>query len=160
MRTTIRPWFLATFAITVVGCGRSADHPARIQLTTYAGLLRSVSVTVGSATHPFILDTGGGETMITPDLASGIGCKPYGRAEFHSGVDFHTGSEVCSGMGRAGVKTQLLNSLNCRRWMPEPPTPRSQLGGARAARTRAAPSAVTPEKEELYLSGSGPMARS
>lgn len=39
-----------------------------------------MSVTVGGVTHPFTFDTGGGETVITPELASGIGCKPYDRA--------------------------------------------------------------------------------
>jgi hypothetical protein len=42
--------------------------------------LRSVDVSVGSTTYRFIFDTGGGETMITPELASAIGCAPYGRA--------------------------------------------------------------------------------
>lgn len=97
MRTTIRAVLLIIFAITVAGCAHvnsmppatdSADHPATIQLPIYAGLLRSMSVTVGSFTHPFIFDTGGGETMITPELASEIGCKPYGRA-----IGFRAGGE-------------------------------------------------------------------
>jgi hypothetical protein len=93
---TIRAVGLVAFAITVIGCAHvslpsptiSADHPTTIQLSTYAGRLRSVSVTVGNATHPLIFDTGGGETMISPDLASGIGCKPYGRA-----IGFRMGGE-------------------------------------------------------------------
>ena len=96
MGTTIRAVALVTFAITVTGCAHvglpsptiSTDHPATIQLSTYAGLLRSLSVTVGHATHPFIFDTGGGETLISPDLASGIGCRPYGRA-----IGFRMGGE-------------------------------------------------------------------
>ncbi|MBI4487420.1 MAG: aspartyl protease family protein [Acidobacteria bacterium] len=62
------------------GRARPADRPANIQLSTWAGLLRSISVTVAGATHPFIFDTGGGETMLSPEVASAVGCVPYGRA--------------------------------------------------------------------------------
>ena len=88
MRMTFRSVFPVIFAITVAGCAHvnrlpaagSAGHPTTIQLSSYAGLLKSMSVTVAGVTHPFIFDTGGGETTITPELASSIGCKPYGRA--------------------------------------------------------------------------------
>jgi hypothetical protein len=89
MRATIPGVSSVIFVITVAGCAqvnhvpattRSADHPATIQLSTWAGLLRSMSVTVAGVAHPFVFDTGGGETTISPELASAIGCKPYGRA--------------------------------------------------------------------------------
>lgn len=68
--------------------GPSAAQPAAIGLSTWAGLLRSMTVTVAGAARPFIFDTGGGETMITPDVAAAIGCTPYGRAiGFRAGGD-------------------------------------------------------------------------
>jgi hypothetical protein len=76
-------------ALAVAGCSRQsqpttagtpADSSQTASLSAYFGQLRSVAVSIGSATHRFIFDTGGGETMITPELASAIGCAPYGRA--------------------------------------------------------------------------------
>ena len=96
MRATVRLALSVILAITIVGCARvdrplvaphPGDRPATIPLSIYAGLLRSMTVTVGDAAHPFIFDTGGGETMITPEVASAIGCTPYGRA-----IGFRSGS--------------------------------------------------------------------
>jgi len=88
MQTAIRSALLVILAITITGCVRAesppaatrpADGPATIPLSTYVGPLRSMAVTVANAAHQFIFDTGGGETMITPELASTIVCVPYGR---------------------------------------------------------------------------------
>ncbi len=84
-------------AATIAGCARvssdvsgagPADRPATIYLSTWAGLLRSTPVTIAGAAHPFIFDTGGGETMISPDVAAAIRCTPYGRA-----IGFRAGGE-------------------------------------------------------------------
>ncbi len=64
------------------------EPPKTIPLSTYVGLLRSMTVTVANAAHPFLFDTGGGETLITPKVASAIGCMPYGRA-----IGFRAGGE-------------------------------------------------------------------
>ena len=89
MLTSITPSLRIIFVIALAGCVHAnttsgaagqADRARTIPLSTYAGLLRSITVTVANSAHPFIFDTGGGETMITPDLASAIGCTPYGRA--------------------------------------------------------------------------------
>ena len=97
MHTTVRFALPVILAITIAGCthvnspsvaARPADRPATIQLSIYAGLLRSMAVTVADAAHTFIFDTGGGETMITPDVASTIGCMPYGRT-----IGFRAGGE-------------------------------------------------------------------
>ena len=86
----MRSWHPGRFAIlmalVVTGpiiMSNTAAQPKRpltIPLFTYAGLLRSLTVTIASTAYPFIFDTGGGETMITPQIASAIGCTPYGRA--------------------------------------------------------------------------------
>ena len=57
-----------------------AAVPAVVPLSPWAGLLRSVTVTVDGTAHPFIFDTGGGQTVITPEVAAAVGCTPYGRA--------------------------------------------------------------------------------
>jgi hypothetical protein len=97
MQTTMRSALPVILAITITGCARAdslpeatlpADGPATIPLSTYAGLLRSMAVTVANTAHPFIFDTGGGETMITPEVASTIGCMPYGRT-----IGFRAGGE-------------------------------------------------------------------
>jgi hypothetical protein len=59
--------------------GHAAAVPAVVPLSPWAGLLRSVTVTVDGTAHPFIFDTGGGTTMITPEVAASVGCTPYGR---------------------------------------------------------------------------------
>lgn len=89
MLTRITPSLRIIFVTALAGCVHAnttsgvagqADRARTIPLSPYVGLLRSITVTVANSAHPFIFDTGGGETMITPDLASAIGCTPYGRA--------------------------------------------------------------------------------
>lgn len=51
-----------------------------VQLSPYAGRLVTVPVVIGKRTLTFLLDTGGGETLITPRVAALIGCTPRGRS--------------------------------------------------------------------------------
>jgi hypothetical protein len=85
----MRPWLF----VLVVGCFVTAsgggvelacagDEPAgaeTIALEVYMGALRTLDVTVGEETIPFIFDTAGGLTFVTPQLAKRHGCRPYGR---------------------------------------------------------------------------------
>ena len=57
-----------------------AAGPTVVPLLPWVGPLRSVTVTVDGTAHPFIFDSGGGETLITPEVAAAVGCTPYGRA--------------------------------------------------------------------------------
>jgi len=66
-------------ALVALATGGPAAVPAVVPLSPWAGLLRSVTVTVEGTAHPFIFDTGGGETMVTPEVAASVGCTPYGR---------------------------------------------------------------------------------
>lgn len=52
-----------------------------VRLSDYVAGLRTVDVRIGdsSETRPFLFDTGGGLTILTPDAASEAGCKPFGR---------------------------------------------------------------------------------
>ncbi len=63
---------------------------AVLPLAPYLGRIRTVSVRVGDTTLPYIFDTGGGITLITPEVAAAVGCHPFGRA-----VGFrHNGEQV------------------------------------------------------------------
>lgn len=57
----------------------SATAAAPIELGDFMGRLRSIEVVVGGQHGTFLLDTGGGVTFATPEFASKIGCKPWGR---------------------------------------------------------------------------------
>src|SRR6478609_2618862 len=58
--------------------------PARAQvilpLTPYLDVLRTVKVEIGGDTVDFLLDTGGGVTLISPTLAERLHCSADGRA--------------------------------------------------------------------------------
>ena len=51
----------------------------KIPLHPYAGKLRTVETVVGGKRRSFLFDTGGGMTLITPEVAKEIGCTPTGR---------------------------------------------------------------------------------
>ena len=55
------------------------DRSTEIPLQKYMGILRTIKARIGSDTVPFIFDTGGGLTLITPEIADKINCTPFGR---------------------------------------------------------------------------------
>ena len=56
------------------------SQPIEIKLDHDAlGKAPTVKVQIGSKTLPFLFDTGGGVTIITPDVAREIGCAPFGQ---------------------------------------------------------------------------------
>ena len=58
----------------------SANAPVTIPLEPYgSGRLKKVKVTVAGDTLDFLFDTGGGLTVISPAVASRLGCTPRGR---------------------------------------------------------------------------------
>lgn len=70
--------------------GADSTPRAVLHLAPYMGRLRTVEVAVGDRTLPFLLDTGGGVSLVTPSVAGILGCKPFGR-----GVGFrHDGSPI------------------------------------------------------------------
>lgn len=57
-----------------------ADKPVTLTLKPYAKTdLRTVDVTLGDRTSPFIFDTGGGMMLINPDQIPNAGCQPFGQ---------------------------------------------------------------------------------
>ena len=73
---------LATIVIItgLAGCHRANRQATVLDLKPYAGTdLRTVDVTVGGQSSPFIFDTGGGLTILTPEQIKNAGCAPFGQ---------------------------------------------------------------------------------
>lgn len=58
----------------------SGTAPLQVALDPYIGRLVTVDTTIGGEKARLLFDTGGGETMISPQLAARIGCHPAGRS--------------------------------------------------------------------------------
>lgn len=61
---------------TQLTCAFSQDV---LPLLKYAGTMKKLDVLIGGTTYPFLFDTGGGDTIVTPELAAIAGKKIYGR---------------------------------------------------------------------------------
>lgn len=70
---------LAASACTSAPQTTSTTQPTAIALGTFLGLLPTIDVAVEGEAATMILDTGGGVTALTPNLASRIGCTPWGQ---------------------------------------------------------------------------------
>lgn len=72
----------------MVGCeptsrsetGSVSELPITVPLEQYVGRLVTVTAMVGGDTVNLLLDTGGGQTLITPQVAEQLGCTPRGRS--------------------------------------------------------------------------------
>jgi len=78
--------FLGRLALTLTAVVTWARAPVEgqspvveLHLEPYVGRLVTITTVVGEDTLPFLLDTGGGETLITPSVAERLGCVPSGR---------------------------------------------------------------------------------
>lgn len=70
---------LALAAPTVVAARPPAAAPVVIPLRPYLGVLPSLQLDIGGRPHTFLLDTAGGLTVVTPQLAGAIHCQPWGQ---------------------------------------------------------------------------------
>jgi len=68
--------FIAAYAL--VGAAMAEEVPRTLLLGDFYGL-RTVRVTVAGKTGDFILDTGGGISVISPSLAEKAGCMPWAQ---------------------------------------------------------------------------------
>jgi hypothetical protein len=59
---------------------RTPAAPVDVPLLPYIGRLVTLDATVGQRTIRLIFDTAAGETIISPEVASRIGCSPSGRS--------------------------------------------------------------------------------
>jgi len=78
--------FTAALAITLLvmpslvsAAGEAAQRPQVIKLERFRKALWKVRVTVKGKPGDFLLDTGGGLTLLTEEFAKGIDCKFWGR---------------------------------------------------------------------------------
>jgi len=58
----------------------SGGAAVKVGLNPYMGRMVTVDVSIAGETARLIFDTGGGETIINPDVARRIGCSPSGRS--------------------------------------------------------------------------------
>src|SRR5262245_13490212 len=56
-----------------------APQPVELPLAPYAGPLRTLTARIGDADVPFLFDSGGGATVVTPQLLQQLGGEPFGR---------------------------------------------------------------------------------
>ena len=72
---------LLMLAVCGQGLAQTADgQPIEIKLEhDVLGKAPTINVQVGAKSYPFLLDTGGGITTITPPIAKEIGCEPFGQ---------------------------------------------------------------------------------
>src|SRR5262245_29149653 len=98
MRLPLLPSLLAAvFALLGSSLGHQSvpapQEPARpfeLRLSPYAGPLRTLAARIGSANVPFLFDSGGGATVVTPQVLERLGSEPFGR-----GTGFrHDGTRV------------------------------------------------------------------
>jgi hypothetical protein len=95
------------FTVTAQQLPRHAD-PIEVPLAAYVANLRTVQVTLGSGTIPFLLDTGGGFTVLTPEVAHAAGCVAFGRV-----TGFRSSGERLD-MGRCGPVSMKLGPVMVR----------------------------------------------
>jgi predicted aspartyl protease len=58
----------------------SPGEEVHVRLEPYLGRLVTVSARLGQEPLRLLLDTGGGQTLITPRVAERLGCTPHGRS--------------------------------------------------------------------------------
>jgi len=66
---------------TVAGPGPTTSH--KLPLEPYFRELKTLTVSTGIGSLRFLLDTGGGATLITPQVAARMDCRPFGRDVGH-----------------------------------------------------------------------------
>lgn len=62
---------------------RVPSNTITISLHPYFSDLKTIDVSIQGQRHKFLLDTGGGVSLITPDLAKSLGKTPFGRITGH-----------------------------------------------------------------------------
>ncbi len=79
----MRKVILGAFVGLTIGAGAAfAEDAASNGIATlddYVAGLVTIDVTINGETMPFLFDTGGGATLVTPEFAAAIGCEPWGR---------------------------------------------------------------------------------
>jgi hypothetical protein len=89
LRTALRACGVLLLAISAAACGAGSDpasppdearsSQATLTLQPYFGELKTVRIRAGQTSLTMLFDTGGGATLVTPDVAGRLGCRPFGR---------------------------------------------------------------------------------
>lgn len=102
---------LAFFLMLVVGnLNLYAQTDIRLEHDTL-GKAATINVQIGAKTYPFLFDTGGGITLISPAIAKEIGCTPFGQVTgFNAGgtrLDFKRCDNVDLKMGNYSTRSNV-----------------------------------------------------
>lgn len=95
--TRILPLLLTLLLTTACSTTPEApeNDPVTVELHDYVAKLRKVSVSVDGKAWDFLFDTGGGYTLIAPELQSAADCTPHGRLSGFRMSGEHIGFEKC-----------------------------------------------------------------
>lgn len=95
-------------AQTITSPGLRPRSAVAIPLRPYFRDLRSVQAIRGRDTLEFLFDTGGGSTVISPEVAARLGCRPFGRQVGHrmhgDPVEFQACDSISFTLGRWAVR--------------------------------------------------------
>lgn len=95
-------------------------QPARsVELEDYVAKLRKVSVTIDGKAYDFLFDTGGGYTLVAPEILDAAGCHPHGKLTGYrmhgERLDFSKCGEVTFALGGETFRVEAgqfdINSL-------------------------------------------------
>jgi hypothetical protein len=70
---------VTAFAASTPFATQPASAAGGMALGTFRGMQPTLTVTVAGHEEPFLLDTGGGITIISPTLAKAVHCEPWGN---------------------------------------------------------------------------------
>ena len=84
MRPLLLAVMLAACATVPKRAGRELPAPVSLTLSSFMKTdLRTVNVSIAGSDQAFLFDTGGGITVISPELAAKVGCVPSARLTAH-----------------------------------------------------------------------------
>ena len=75
----LRVALLCEFLVTAAYAASAAKTGVSIPLGTFRGVQPTLNASVAGHERTFLLDTGGGVTIISPTLAQAVGCEPWGN---------------------------------------------------------------------------------
>lgn len=84
---------LATACSTTSEPGKS--NASTIELDDYVAQLRKISVAIDGRSYDFLFDTGGGYTLIAPEILAAANCEPHGQLSGFRMSGEHIAFEKC-----------------------------------------------------------------
>jgi hypothetical protein len=123
----LRKWVIGLLSPAALVLSLFGGHAARaetvIVLEPYVGKLRQVGVRIADSDHKFLFDAAGGRTLISPALASALGCRPEGRTVGHrnNGEPFATAKcmNVTLSIGQVALKNEVVGVYDLTAMLPK-----------------------------------------